>query len=49
VMDTFRHDLGAASQPKTPELIHREFIDGVQGRVQSDLPTGALDFSSLIR
>ena len=34
VMDNFRHDLGAAYQQKTPELIHREFIDGVQGRVQ---------------
>jgi hypothetical protein len=34
VMDNFRHDLGAAYQKKTPELIHREFIDGVQGRVQ---------------
>lgn len=34
VMDHFRHDLGAASQKKTPELLHREFVDGVQGRVQ---------------
>ena len=34
VMDNFRHDLGAAYQQKTPELIQREFIDGVQGRVQ---------------
>jgi hypothetical protein len=34
VMDNFRHDLGAVYQQKTPELIHREFIDGVQGRVQ---------------
>ena len=34
VMDNFRHDLGAAYQHKTPELIHREFVDGVQGRVQ---------------
>jgi hypothetical protein len=34
VMDNFRHDLGAAYQKKTPELIHREFVDGVQGRVQ---------------
>jgi len=34
VVDTFRHDLGAASQKKTPELLHREFVDGVQGRVQ---------------
>jgi len=34
VMDHFRHDLGPAYQHKTPELIHRECIDGVQGRVQ---------------
>jgi len=34
VVDNFRHDLGPAYQRKTPELIHREFIDGVQGRVQ---------------
>jgi hypothetical protein len=34
VMDNFRHDLGPAYQPKTPELIHRECIDGVQGSVQ---------------
>jgi hypothetical protein len=34
VMDNFRHDLGVAYQKKTPELIHREFVDGVQGRVQ---------------
>ena len=34
VMDNFRHDLGAAYQRKTPELIHREFVNGVQGRVQ---------------
>jgi len=33
-VDNFRHDLGPAYQKKTPELIHREFIDGVQGRVQ---------------
>jgi hypothetical protein len=33
VMENLRHDLGPASQPKTPELIHRECIDGVQGRV----------------
>jgi Transposase DDE domain len=33
VVDNFRHDLGAAYQKKTPELIHREFVDGVQGRV----------------
>ncbi len=32
--DNFRHDLGPDSQNKTPELIHREFVDGVQGRVQ---------------
>jgi hypothetical protein len=35
VVDNFRHDLGPAYQNKTPELIHREFIDGVQGRVQA--------------
>ena len=34
VVDNFRHDLGPAYQNKTPELIHREFVDGVQGRVQ---------------
>ncbi len=34
VVDNFRHDLGPAYQHKTPELIHREFIDGVQGRIQ---------------
>jgi hypothetical protein len=34
VVDNFRHDLGLAYQKKTPELIHREFVDGVQGRVQ---------------
>jgi hypothetical protein len=34
VMDNFRHDLGPAYQKKTPALIHREFVDGVQGRVQ---------------
>jgi hypothetical protein len=34
VVDNFRHDLGPPAQHKTPELIHREFVDGVQGRVQ---------------
>ncbi len=34
VVDNFRHDVGPAYQKKTPELIHREFVDGVQGRVQ---------------
>jgi hypothetical protein len=34
VVDNFRHDLGSAHQNKTPELIHREFVDGIQGRVQ---------------
>jgi hypothetical protein len=34
VVDNFRYDLGPAYQKKSPELIHREFIDGVQGRVQ---------------
>jgi hypothetical protein len=33
-VDNFRHDLGPTYHKKTPELIHREFIDGVQGRVQ---------------
>lgn len=30
----FRHDLGPEYSNKTPDLIHREFVDGVQGRVQ---------------
>jgi hypothetical protein len=34
VVDNFRHDLGPAYQNKTPQLIHREFVNGVQGRVQ---------------
>jgi len=34
VVDNFRHDLGPAHRNKTPELIHREFVDGIQGRVQ---------------
>jgi hypothetical protein len=34
VVDNFRYDLGPTYQHKTPELIHREFINGVQGRVQ---------------
>jgi Transposase DDE domain len=34
VVDNFRHDLGPTYHKKTPELIHREFVDGVQGRVQ---------------
>lgn len=34
VLDNFRHDLGPGYSYKTPELIHRELIDGVQGRVQ---------------
>lgn len=33
-LDNFRHDLGPVYNSKTPEMIHREFIDGVQGRVQ---------------
>lgn len=32
--DNFRHDLGAGYRSKTPAMIYREFIDGVQGRVQ---------------
>jgi hypothetical protein len=34
VRDNFRHDLGATYQTKTPALIHRECVNGVQGRVQ---------------
>jgi hypothetical protein len=34
VVDNFRHDLGPAYRNKTPQLIHREFVNGVQGRVQ---------------
>ncbi len=34
VVDNFRHDLGPNYRNKTPELIYREFVDGVQGRVQ---------------
>jgi hypothetical protein len=34
VVDHFRYDLGPAYQKKSPELIHREFINGVQGRGQ---------------
>ncbi len=30
----FLYDLGPAYQHKPPDLIHRDFIDGVQGRVQ---------------
>ncbi|MDO9535400.1 MAG: hypothetical protein Q7J85_08735 [Bacillota bacterium] len=33
-MDNFRNDLGAEHICKTPELIHRHFLNGVQGRVQ---------------
>jgi hypothetical protein len=34
VMDNFRYDLGHPYRSHTPELIHREFVDGIQGRVQ---------------
>ena len=34
VVDNFRHDLGPTHRNKTPELIHRGFVDGIQGRVQ---------------
>lgn len=43
VVDNFRHDLGDAYQHMTPELIHREFIDGVQGRIQ--IRHGAIELS----
>jgi hypothetical protein len=34
VIDNFRHDLGPVHRSKTPELIHRKFVDGIQGRIQ---------------
>jgi hypothetical protein len=34
VIDNFRHDLGGSYKNNTPKLIHRQFIDGVQGRIQ---------------
>ncbi len=34
MVDNFRHDLGPTYKNKTPEIIHREFVNGVQGRVQ---------------
>jgi len=34
MVDNFRHDLGPAYKNKTPDIIHREFINGVQGRIQ---------------
>ena len=34
VLDNFRSDLGADHRHKTPQRIYREFIDGVQGRIQ---------------
>ena len=34
MVDNFRHDLGDPYQQMTPELIHRQFIDAVQGRTQ---------------
>ena len=34
VLDNFRNDLGPEYSHKTPDLIYREFVDGVQGRVQ---------------
>src|SRR5262249_39132345 len=33
-VDNCRHALGPAYQKKPPERIHRECVDGVQGRVQ---------------
>jgi len=43
VMDNFRHDLGDPYRNHTPELIHREFVDGIQGRVQ--LRTDVIEIS----
>ena len=34
MVDNFRHDLGLAYKNKTPDIIHREFVHGVQGRIQ---------------
>ena len=34
VFDNFRNDLGAPYNRKTAKIIHREFIDGVQGQIQ---------------
>lgn len=34
LVDNFRHDLGSDYRHRTPQRIHREFIDGVQGRIQ---------------
>jgi len=34
VLDNFRSDLGAEYAHKTPETIYREFINGVQGRIE---------------
>ncbi len=34
VLDNFRHDLDPEYSHKTLDLIYREFVDGVQGRVQ---------------
>jgi hypothetical protein len=34
VLENLRHDLGPAYQHKTPDLLHRECIDGGQGRGQ---------------
>lgn len=34
VLDNFRYDLGPDYLHMTPKLIHRHFIDGVQGRIQ---------------
>ena len=39
VLDNFRHDLGSKYSHKTPDLIYREFVDGVQGRVQLNSDT----------
>ena len=43
VMDNFRYDLGHPYRNHTPEMIHREFVDGIQGRVQ--LRTEVLEIS----
>jgi len=43
VMDNFRYDLGHPYRTHTPELIHREFVDGIQGRIQ--LRTDVIEIS----
>jgi hypothetical protein len=34
VIDNFRHDLGPAYRKMKPDLIYRNFVNGVNGKVQ---------------